>query len=112
MSYHSDIDQSIVCRNGMFFDKNTGALSAYAKGVLITNAAWAAWKTFVFLLSWCIAFSLFLVINHILNNIISLGSISGYSAGMAVWGSVGLACDGRRNKSVVQFQSEVKSQMW
>ena len=59
----SDVDQSIARRDGTFFDKNTGALSAYAKGVLIANAAWAAWRTLVLLLSWCVAFSLFLVIS-------------------------------------------------
>ena len=52
----SDVDRSIARRDGMFFDKNTGALSAYAKGVLIANAAWAARRTLVLLLSWCVAF--------------------------------------------------------
>ncbi|KAN0115698.1 hypothetical protein V8E52_006644, partial [Russula decolorans] len=47
----SDVDQSIACCDGMFFDKNTGALSAYAKSVLIANAAWAARRTLVLLLS-------------------------------------------------------------
>jgi hypothetical protein len=62
----SDVDQSIARRDGTFFDKNSGAL---AKGVLIANAAGAAWRTLVLLLTWCVAFSLFLVINHILNSI-------------------------------------------
>src|SRR6266478_5144293 len=31
---HSDVDQSIARHDGTFFDKNMGALSAYAKGVL------------------------------------------------------------------------------
>ncbi|KAH9953468.1 hypothetical protein BC827DRAFT_134941 [Russula dissimulans] len=48
----ADVDQSIARRDGTFFDTNTGALSRYAKGVLIANAAWAAWRTFVLLLSW------------------------------------------------------------
>jgi hypothetical protein len=52
----SDVDQSIARRDGTFFDKNTGSLSAYAKGILIANAAWAAWRTLVLLLSWCVAF--------------------------------------------------------
>jgi len=30
----SDVDQSIARRDGTFFDKKTGALSAYSKGVL------------------------------------------------------------------------------
>ena len=67
----SDVDQSIMRRDGTFFDKNTGALSPYAKGVLNANAALAVWRTFVLLLSWCVASSLFLLIKHILNNIIN-----------------------------------------
>ena len=47
------VDQSITRCDGTFFDKNT--LSTYAKGVLIANAAWAAWTTLA-LLSWCVAF--------------------------------------------------------
>jgi hypothetical protein len=50
-----DVDQSIARRDGTFFDKNTGALSAYVKGVLIVNAAWAAWRTLVLLLSWYVS---------------------------------------------------------
>jgi hypothetical protein len=98
----SDVDQSIARRDGTFFDKNTGALSAYAKGIL------AAWRTLVLLLSWCVAFLCLLVISIFLNNI-NLGSVSGYSAGMAVRGSVGLAHAGRRKKSVAQLRSEAKS---
>ncbi|KAI0272097.1 hypothetical protein BGY98DRAFT_1179220 [Russula aff. rugulosa BPL654] len=75
-------------RDGTFYDKNTGALSAYAKGVSIANAAWAAWRT---------------------SSSCSAGSVSGYSAGMAVRGSVGLAHAGRRKKSVGQLRSETKS---
>jgi len=48
----SDIDQSIACCDGTFFDKSTGALTCYAKGVLIANAAWAVWRVLVLLLSW------------------------------------------------------------
>ena len=57
-----DVDQSIGRRDGTFFDKNTGALSTYAKCVLITNAAWAAWRTLILLFSWCVH-SLFPVTN-------------------------------------------------
>jgi hypothetical protein len=52
----SDVDQSIARRDGTFFDKNTGTLSPYAKGVLIANAAWAAWRTLVLLFSWYVHF--------------------------------------------------------
>ena len=107
----SEVDQSIARRDGTFFDKNTGALSAYARGVLIANAAWAARRTLIILLSWCVAFSVSCN-KHILNNIINLGSVSGYSAGMAVRGSVGLARNGRRKKSDVQHRSEAKCQNW
>ena len=51
----SDIDQSIARRDGTFFDKNTGALSTYAKCVLIVNAAWVAWRTLLLLFSLCVA---------------------------------------------------------
>ncbi|KAF8261984.1 hypothetical protein EI94DRAFT_1809524 [Lactarius quietus] len=47
-----DVDQSISSRDGTFFNQSTGALSGYAKGVLIANAAWTAWRTLVLLLSW------------------------------------------------------------
>jgi hypothetical protein len=52
----SDVDQGIARRDGTFFDKSTGALSSYAKGVLIANAAWAAWRTLVLLFSWYVRF--------------------------------------------------------
>jgi hypothetical protein len=39
----SNVDQSITCRDGTFFDKNTEVPSAYAKGVLITKVTWAAY---------------------------------------------------------------------
>lgn len=55
----SDVDQSVARGNGTFFDKSTGALSAYAKGILIANAAWAAWRTLVLPFSWCVAFRCF-----------------------------------------------------
>jgi hypothetical protein len=55
----SGVDQSIARCDGTFFDKNTGALLAYAKSVLIANTAWATWRTFV-LLSWCVALLCFL----------------------------------------------------
>ena len=35
----SEVDQSITRRDGTFFDKDAGAMSAYAQGVLIANAA-------------------------------------------------------------------------
>ncbi|KAI0251640.1 hypothetical protein BJV78DRAFT_1282308 [Lactifluus subvellereus] len=54
----SDVDQAITQRDGTFFNTNTGALSGYAKGVLIANAAWAAWRTLVLLLS-CVGLWIF-----------------------------------------------------
>jgi hypothetical protein len=48
----SNIDQSIMHHDGTFFNTSTGALSGYAKGVLIANATWAAWRTLILLLSW------------------------------------------------------------
>jgi len=56
----SGVDQSTSCHDRAFFDKNTGALSAYAKGVLVAIVAWATWRTLILLLSWCVAFLPFL----------------------------------------------------
>src|SRR5882762_7363443 len=58
----SDVDQHVVRRDGTFFDLNTGALSAYMKGLLTPNAAWAAWN-FCPPVQLVRSLSLFLVIN-------------------------------------------------
>jgi hypothetical protein len=42
----------IAPRDKTFFRPQDGALTAYARGVLIANAAWTAWRTIVFLISW------------------------------------------------------------
>jgi hypothetical protein len=105
----SDIDQSIARRDGTFFDKSTGALTGYAKGVLIANAAWAAWRVLVLLLSWCVALS-FVAKKFDAKFILVAGSVSGFSAGMAVRGSAGLAHARRRKRSVARFRSTAKSQ--
>ncbi|KAI0320240.1 hypothetical protein OF83DRAFT_631016 [Amylostereum chailletii] len=47
-----DVDPNIGRRDGTFFNQTDGTLSGYAKGVLIANAAWAAWRTLVLLFSW------------------------------------------------------------
>lgn len=41
-----------VFRDRTFFRPENGTLTDYARGVLIANAAWAAWRTLVFLASW------------------------------------------------------------
>ena len=41
----------LMWRDMTFFSQN-GALSGYAKGVLIANAAWTAWRILVLLCSW------------------------------------------------------------
>ena len=53
-SPENPIDElSLACRSEYcatpwnILDNNTGALSVYAKGVLIANTAWAAWRTLV-----------------------------------------------------------------
>ena len=38
-------------RDGTFF-RADGTLTSYARGVLIANAAWTAWRTLVLLISW------------------------------------------------------------
>ena len=39
-------------RDGTFFRAEDGTLTMYARGVLIANAAWAAWRILVLLVSW------------------------------------------------------------
>ncbi|KAI0263628.1 hypothetical protein BC834DRAFT_844491 [Gloeopeniophorella convolvens] len=46
------VDPALARRDGTFFDGRTGALKGYAKGVLVANAAWAAWRALVLLYSW------------------------------------------------------------
>ena len=48
---------AISRRDGTFFREN-GALTDYARGVLIANAAWTAWKVLILLISWCVIFQL------------------------------------------------------
>ncbi|KAK0437348.1 hypothetical protein EV421DRAFT_1892211 [Armillaria borealis] len=44
-------DAGIDNRDGTFF-RSDGALTRYARGVLIANAAWTAWRTLVLFFSW------------------------------------------------------------
>jgi hypothetical protein len=39
-------------RDETYFSASDGTLTAYARGVLIANAAWTAWRVLVLLLSW------------------------------------------------------------
>ncbi|CAL1702863.1 unnamed protein product [Somion occarium] len=39
-------------RDGTFFRAEDGTLTSYARGVLIANAAWTAWRILVLLVSW------------------------------------------------------------
>lgn len=48
---------AISRRDGTFF-RDDGALTDYARGVLIANAAWTAWKVLILLISWCVIFQL------------------------------------------------------
>lgn len=45
----SGVDKNIARCDVTFFEKNTGALSAYAKEVLIAKATWATWRSLVIL---------------------------------------------------------------
>lgn len=45
-------DSGNIRRDRTFFNPADGTLSDYAKGVLIANAAWAAWRTLVWLCAW------------------------------------------------------------
>jgi hypothetical protein len=45
-------DAGVSRRDATFFRPSDGTLTNYAKGVLITNAAWTAWRMLVLLISW------------------------------------------------------------
>ena len=45
-------DTGSIPRDRTFFNPDDGTLSGYAKGVLIANAAWTAWRTLVWLFAW------------------------------------------------------------
>lgn len=45
-------DSGNVLRDRTFFRAQTGTFTDYARGVLIANAAWTAWRVLVFLISW------------------------------------------------------------
>lgn len=45
------IDAGISQRSGTFFRASDGTLTNYARGVLVANAAWTAWRVLVLLLS-------------------------------------------------------------
>ena len=49
-------DAGISRRDGTFFRAADGTLTDYARGVLIANAAWTAWRVLVLLISWCVLF--------------------------------------------------------
>ncbi|PFH52502.1 hypothetical protein AMATHDRAFT_2218 [Amanita thiersii Skay4041] len=48
----SAIARIISRRDGTFFDSQDGSLTGYARGVLIANAVWTAWRIIVLLCSW------------------------------------------------------------
>lgn len=45
-------DAGINHRDGTFFRSSDGTLTDYARGVLVANAAWTAWRILVLLISW------------------------------------------------------------
>ena len=45
-------DMGVRPRDGTFFRASDGTLTDYARGVLIANAAWTAWRILVLLISW------------------------------------------------------------
>lgn len=49
------IDAGISQRSGTFFRASDGTLTNYARGVLVANAAWTAWRVLVLLLSLCVS---------------------------------------------------------
>ena len=52
VEYLSLVDSGNNHRDGTFFRVEDGSLTDYARGVLIANAAWTAWRLLVLLTSW------------------------------------------------------------
>lgn len=52
VEYLSLVDAGDNHRDGTFFRVEDGSLTDYARGVLIANAAWTAWRILVLLSSW------------------------------------------------------------
>ena len=52
VEYLSLVDSGNNHRDGTFFRVEDGSLTDYARGVLIANAAWTAWRLLVLLSSW------------------------------------------------------------
>lgn len=47
-------DAGISPRDGTFFRKSDQTLTDYARGVLIANAAWSAWRILILFVSWLV----------------------------------------------------------
>ncbi|KAG6331113.1 hypothetical protein ID866_7976 [Astraeus odoratus] len=50
--YVSMVEAGFSGRDGTFFRASDGTLTDYARGVLIANAAWTAWRILVLVVSW------------------------------------------------------------
>ncbi|KAG1838230.1 hypothetical protein C8R48DRAFT_782462 [Suillus tomentosus] len=50
--YVAMLEAGFIRRDGTYFSASDGTLTAYARGVLIANAAWTAWRVLVLLFSW------------------------------------------------------------
>ena len=74
-------DAGLSRRDGTFFRASDGTLTDYARGVLIANAAWTAWRVLVLLISWYVFFSTLPCFGS--TTVLVPGSDSGYSAGRA-----------------------------
>lgn len=85
-------DAGISPRDGTFF-RADGTLTDYARGVLIANAAWTAWRILVLFLSLCV-FPVTSFYERQLISVLVLGC--GSPAGRAVPAFVGLVSGGRR----------------
>ena len=51
-SYIALIDAGSNQRDNTFFRADNGTLTNYARGVLIANASWTAWRSLILLCSW------------------------------------------------------------
>lgn len=93
-------DAGIRPRDGTFFRASDQTLTDYARGVLIANAAWTAWRILVLFVSWCVSslviFSPCSTGKEVL--ILCIGLVCGCTVGKGAQVSVDRGIAGKRRK--------------
>lgn len=95
-------DAGISPRDGTFFRRSDQTLTDYARGVLIANAAWSAWRILVLFVSWSVRVCV--ILSPIAYDII-IGSGYGFSVVRVVPASADRVIAGKRRMGKRSIQS-------